>query len=78
MTSPQHVGHPLVMYRIRSAWVTAWTHVAQAIEFTPQVWMSASICSFAVAAVATLLVGGLTSAARRRGKDAPAGEQAGG
>ena len=61
-----------------SWWVTAWTHVAQAIGFTPQVWMSASICSFAVAAVATLLVGGLTSAARRRGKDAPAGEQAGG
>jgi NCS1 family nucleobase:cation symporter-1 len=49
-----------------SWWVSAWTHVAQAIRFTPQVWMSASICSFAVAAAVTLLVGGLTSAARSR------------
>jgi hypothetical protein len=51
--------------------------VAQAIGFTPQVWMSASIFSFTVAAVATLLVGGLTSAARHRGSAAPLGEQAG-
>jgi hypothetical protein len=46
--------------------VSAWAHVAQAIGFTPQVWMSASICSFAVAAVVTLLIGGLSSAARSR------------
>jgi hypothetical protein len=60
-----------------SWWVSAWTHVAQAIGFTPQVWMSASICSFAVAAVATLLVGRLTSAARRRSGGAPPGGPAG-
>jgi hypothetical protein len=60
-----------------SWWVSAWTHVAQAIGFTPQVWMSASICSFAVAAVATLVVGGLTSAVRQRASAVPAGEQTG-
>jgi purine-cytosine permease-like protein len=61
-----------------SWWVTAWTHVAQAIGFTPQVWMSASICSFVVAAVVTLVVGGLTAAARQRANDAPlaGGDQA--
>jgi purine-cytosine permease-like protein len=57
-----------------SWWVTAWTHVAQAIGFTPQVWMSASICSFVVAAVVTLVVGGLT--ARQRASAAAPGEQA--
>jgi putative hydroxymethylpyrimidine transporter CytX len=50
-----------------SWWVSAWTRIAQAIGFTPAVWMSASICSFAVAAVVTLAVGGLTSAVRGRG-----------
>jgi hypothetical protein len=60
-----------------SWWVSAWTHVAQAIGFTPQVWMSASICSFAVAAVATLAVGGLSSAARHRASAVSPGEQAG-
>jgi len=49
-----------------SWWASAWTHVAHAIGFTPAPWMSASICSFAVAAVATLLAGGLTSLARPR------------
>jgi hypothetical protein len=51
--------------------------VAQAIGFTPQVWMSASICSFAVAAAATLLVGGLTSAAAAGAAPSPPGERAG-
>jgi hypothetical protein len=60
-----------------SWWVTAWTHVAHAIGFTPQVWMSASICSFVVAAVVTLVVGGLTAAARHRAGAIPLGEQAG-
>ena len=46
----------------------------QAIGFTPAAWMSASICSFAVAAVVTLLVGGLTAAAR--GRDDRAGQRA--
>jgi len=60
-----------------SWWVSAWTRIAQAIGFTPAVWMSASICSFAVAAVVTLVVGGLASSARGRGRGAPRGEHAG-
>ena len=51
--------------------------MAHAIGFTPQVWMSASICSFVVAAVVTLVVGGLTAAARHRAGAIPLGEQAG-
>ena len=42
-----------------SWWVSAWTSVGRAIGFTPASWMSASILSFAVAAVITLLVGGV-------------------
>lgn len=38
-------------------WVTAWTHVAGWLHFTPASWMSASILSFAVAAVVTVPVG---------------------
>ena len=60
-----------------SWWVSAWTNIAQAIGFTPAVWMSASICSFAVAAVVTLLIGGLTSTARNHGRGVLGGEQAG-
>jgi hypothetical protein len=37
-------------------WDSAWQHVRDAIGFTWQSWMSASLLSFAVAAVATLLV----------------------
>ena len=50
-----------------SWWASAWTSAAHAAGFTPASWMSASICSFAVAAAATLLVGGPVSLARRRG-----------
>jgi hypothetical protein len=42
-----------------SWWVSAWTSVGRFIGFTPASWMSASILSFAVAAVITLLVGSL-------------------
>ena len=42
-----------------SWWVSAWTSFGQDIGFTPESWMSASILSFAVAAVMTLLVGGV-------------------
>ena len=41
-------------------WAAAWGRVAQAIDFTPQPWMSASIFSFAVAAVLTLMIGGIS------------------
>jgi nucleobase:cation symporter-1, NCS1 family len=40
-----------------SWWVSLWGAVARALGFTPASWMSASICSFVVAGVATLLVG---------------------
>jgi NCS1 family nucleobase:cation symporter-1 len=42
-----------------SWWVSAWTSFGHDIGFTPASWMSASILSFAVAAVITLLLGGL-------------------
>jgi nucleobase:cation symporter-1, NCS1 family len=42
-----------------SWWVSAWTSFGRLIGFTPASWMSASILSFGVAAVITLLVGGL-------------------
>jgi purine-cytosine permease-like protein len=43
-----------------SAWVDFWTSVRDAIGFTPQSWMSASLFSFLVAAALTWLVVGLT------------------
>jgi nucleobase:cation symporter-1, NCS1 family len=58
-----------------SWWASAWTSVAHAIHFTPASWMSASICSFAVAAGVTLLVGGATSLGRPHGGRAQAAEQ---
>jgi NCS1 family nucleobase:cation symporter-1 len=52
-----------------SWWVSIWSAIAQAIGFTPASWMSASICSFAVAAVATLLLGSLTTLIRPDRRD---------
>lgn len=46
MTSPGEVDH----------WSSIWVHVDEAIGYVPQEWMSASVCSFVVAAVATLVV----------------------
>lgn len=43
-------------------WARAWAHVDDWLGFTPQTWMSASLISFAVAALATVPVG----LARRR------------
>ena len=43
-----------------SWWASAWTSFGHDIGFTPASWMSASILSFAVAAVVTLLAGALT------------------
>ena len=39
-------------------WAAAWGHLAEAISFTAQPWMSASISSFVVAAVLTLIISG--------------------
>ncbi|MCW2732712.1 MAG: permease for cytosine/purines uracil thiamine allantoin [Mycobacterium sp.] len=47
-------------------WATAWGELAQAIGFTAQPWMSASIFSFAVAAVLTLLIGGASRVTARK------------
>jgi nucleobase:cation symporter-1, NCS1 family len=48
-----------------SWWATAWARAATAIGFTPASWMSASILSFASAAVAAVLAGWLAGRARR-------------
>jgi NCS1 family nucleobase:cation symporter-1 len=45
-------------------WVSGWTSIDRAIGFTPASWMSASILSFLVAALATL-VGALPGRLRR-------------
>jgi NCS1 family nucleobase:cation symporter-1 len=50
-----------------SWWVSAWQWSARLVSFTPAAWMSASILSFSVAAVATLLVGLVSVVARGTG-----------
>jgi putative hydroxymethylpyrimidine transporter CytX len=47
-------------------WASAWGELAQAIGFTAQPWMSASIFSFVLAAVLTLVVGGASRLRSRR------------
>ena len=49
-----------------SWWASAWTSFGHDIGFTPASWMSASILSFVVAAVITLLVGGAARLITRR------------
>jgi putative hydroxymethylpyrimidine transporter CytX len=49
------VTYQLINPGYLSWWVSAWTWVRHLIGFTPASWMSASICSFLVAAVITLL-----------------------
>ena len=49
-----------------SWWASAWTSFGHDLGFTPQSWMSASILSFAVAGVITLLTGALTRLLRSR------------
>lgn len=41
-------------------WAGAWHDVQDAVHFTPQSWMSASLLSFLVAGIAALLIGRLT------------------
>ncbi|HXI94565.1 MAG TPA: cytosine permease, partial [Candidatus Acidoferrum sp.] len=48
-----------------SWWASAWTSFGEDIGFTPASWMSASILSFCVSAVLTLLAGWLARAIRR-------------
>jgi nucleobase:cation symporter-1, NCS1 family len=49
-----------------SWWASAWTSFGKDIGFTPASWMSASILSFCVSAVLTLLAGWLARAVRRQ------------
>jgi len=56
MTSPGEVAH----------WSQLWTRLDGAVGFTPDEWMSASVCSFVVAAVATVLVHLIARAVGRR------------
>jgi nucleobase:cation symporter-1, NCS1 family len=50
-----------------SWWVSAWGWVAHQIGFTVEGWMSASILSFVVAGLATLVVGAVATTVRRAG-----------
>jgi NCS1 family nucleobase:cation symporter-1 len=61
------VAYQLINPGYVSWWVSAWAWVSRQIHFTPASWMSASILSFVVAALATLLVGGLAREGRRFG-----------
>jgi putative hydroxymethylpyrimidine transporter CytX len=60
------VAYQLVNPGSISWWVTAWTRVRSWLHVTPSTWMSASILSFVVAAVCTLLAG---LVARRRTRE---------
>lgn len=59
------VGYQLVNPGYVGWWATAWGHVQSWLGFTPASWMSASIISFVLAALVTVLIGTLTRAARR-------------
>jgi nucleobase:cation symporter-1, NCS1 family len=68
-------GAGFVMYQLINPgyiqwWVRMWADIASLVHFTPQGWMSASILSFAVAGVVTLLAG-VPSWARARSAPAP-------
>lgn len=56
------------------AWANAWSHVRHLTGFTPPSWLSASLTSFVLAGVVTLLMAALPGA--RRAVDTPAVEAA--
>jgi nucleobase:cation symporter-1, NCS1 family len=51
------VAYQLINPGSVSWWTQLWGHVQSWLNFTPQSWMSASLLSFAVAALATALIG---------------------
>jgi len=51
------VAYQLINPGTVSWWVALWTAVREALGFTPAPWMSASLLSFAVAALATGVIG---------------------
>jgi len=60
------VAYQLINPGYVSWWVSLWTNVDRLIDFRATSWMSASLCSFFVAAVATLAGGGAAGITRRR------------
>jgi NCS1 family nucleobase:cation symporter-1 len=50
-----------------SWWASLWGRISSALHFTPQSWMSASLLSFAVAGLATLVTGRLAGRAPTAG-----------
>src|ERR1017187_5400782 len=60
------IAYQLINPGYISWWVAMWTHVGRLVDFRAASWMSASIWSFVVAAVATLAGGGVAGIARRR------------
>ncbi|HEY3089593.1 MAG TPA: cytosine permease [Jatrophihabitantaceae bacterium] len=60
------VTYQLINPGTLSWWADAWEHLRSWLHFTPQSWMSASLLSFVVAAVATVLIGALAGEGRMR------------
>ena len=60
------VAYQLINPGTLSWWTRGWVHIRSWLNFTPQPWMSASLLSFAVAAVATALLGALAREGRMR------------
>ncbi|TDD93392.1 purine-cytosine permease family protein [Actinomadura rubrisoli] len=58
------VAYQLINPGTVSRWAGYWEDVRDALHFTPQSWMSASLSSFLVAAAAALLIGRIRRAAR--------------
>jgi putative hydroxymethylpyrimidine transporter CytX len=61
------VAYQLVNPGTLSWWTSGWAHIRSWLHFTPESWMSASLLSFIVAAVATALIGALAGEGRMRG-----------
>jgi putative hydroxymethylpyrimidine transporter CytX len=59
------VAYQLINPGYISWWVSVWTHLGRLADFRAPSWMSASVSSFVVAALATLAGGGATLVARR-------------
>lgn len=60
------VAYQLINPGTLSWWTRGWEHIRSWLHFTPQGWMSASLLSFLVAAVATALIGALAGEGRMR------------
>jgi putative hydroxymethylpyrimidine transporter CytX len=60
------VAYQLVNPGTLSWWTSGWAHIRSWLHFTPESWMSASLLSFIVAAVATALIGALAGEGRMR------------